>query len=111
MADTRRAVVIDALLRLGFRPRPWDGVHELDGLRMDAGPQTIYRHAQSDTFFTFPNRARPTVPAVELASIRNIAVGRGAATERAFDRAMAAAATTPLAKPPRQRRSRPVPVR
>jgi hypothetical protein len=112
MADIRRSVIFDALARLGFKPHPWDGMQELDGVRMNAGPQVVYRHDPSDTFFPFPVNGRPTLPPHLVRTIRDITVGRGAATERAFDAALAAAESAANAIPARKRtRSRPKPVR
>lgn len=99
------AVVQNALGRLGFVSHVGEDGH------------TVYRHEASDTVFLF-HRDGPTVlPPLRTASIRRLAVGRGAATERAYDKAVAeaiAATSTPAVprRPVRARRrsASPLPV-
>ena len=81
MVDVRAtATVHDGLRRLGFTSSQGEGGH------------TVFRHAPSDTVFLFHADGPRTLPPMRVASIRRLSVDRGAASERAFDQAMVAAA-------------------
>ena len=74
------AVILEALRRLGF-----ESLTGAEGV-------IVYRHPPSETFFLFPATTGPTLTPLRAASIRRLVVGRGAATEEDFDRALGTAA-------------------